>query len=143
MPAFEPLTAITNLVTEGMRRFLPEKMSEAEKTETTNSMIMFMAQQATQAGSDFRNFIVEYEGAAKDIPVLLVWFRSSIRPVFTVLTGYLDFIYFTSNTTDWGDEKVALLKAINIIVLMFWFGERAVANSGIIGILKSKITGTK
>ena len=90
-----------------------------------------------------QQFILEYEGAAKDYkdipfigPIILL-FRGLIRPMFTVAVGYWDWIYFTTALV-WAPEKVKLLTAINLLVLVFWFGERAVKNSGIVQLLIGK-----
>lgn len=133
--AFDPLSAIFGLIETGLDKFVPDKMDEAEKKQLKADMTKFMANQAAGENAEFRDFVLQYEGAAKDIPKILVWFRSSIRPLFTCLVGYLDYLYFTGATASWAGESVALLKAINIIVLMFWFGERAVKNSGVIELL--------
>jgi hypothetical protein len=133
--AFDPLSAIFGLIETGLDKFIPDKMDEADRNQLKANMTKFMANQALTENSDFRKFILQYEGAAKDIPTLLIWFRSAIRPAFTCLVGYLDYQYFTGATTTWAPESIALLKAINIIVLAFWFGERAVKNSGVIELL--------
>lgn len=125
-----PFEVITGLIKTGLDKFIGDKMDEGDKKQLEADMVQFVSNQAFQQNSDFRKFIVEYEGAAKDVPKLIVYFRSLIRPVFTVLVGYLDFLYFTSLTMT-GDQA-DLLKAVNIIVLTFWFGERAITNSGII-----------
>ena len=131
-----PFEIITDLIKVGLDKFVPDKMDEADKKQLESNMVQFVSNQAFQQNSDFRKFIVEYEGAAKDVPVVIVYFRSLIRPIFTCLVGYLDFLYFTS-TTMTGDQA-DLLKAVNIIVLTFWFGERAITNSGIIDKLLSR-----
>lgn len=139
--AFDPVTAGIDLVKTFLNKFVSDKMSEAERKALEMQAEMFVAQQSLAEDSAFRSFVQEYEGAAKDIshiPVvgpLLTLLRAAIRPVFTMLVGYLDWIYFTAAVADWSEDQAALLKAINIIVLMFWFGERAVKNSGIVELL--------
>lgn len=139
--AFDPVTAGIDLVKTFLNKFVSDKMSEGEKAALAMQAEMFVAQQSLAEDSAFRSFVQEYEGAAKDIsniplvgPILTL-LRSAIRPVFTLLVGYLDWIYFTGPGSNWTDDQGALLKAINIIVLMFWFGERAVKNSGIVELL--------
>jgi hypothetical protein len=141
--SFEPISAVLNLVETGLDKFIPDRMDEADKKALKAEMTKFMAQQALTENSEFRDFILQYEGAARDIPTLLVWFRSAIRPAFTCLVGYLDYLYFTGATTSWHPEGIALLKAINIIVLAFWFGERALKNSGLVGLLMKKVGTSK
>lgn len=121
----DPISTGIDAVMAVVRRIWPEPMSKEKEAEVQESL-----------EGTFRKFVVEYEGAAKDIPKPILYLRSLIRPVFTCMIGYIDFLYFSVTTTAWGPEKIALLKAINMIVLFFWFGERAVTNSGIIGLLK-------
>jgi len=136
--SLDPITAGIDLIKMFGNKFLADKMSEEEKAQLEMQATMFVTQEARKADSSFRDFIGAYEGAAKDVPRLIVIFRSLIRPAFTILVGYLDWIYFTGAASGWTDEQGALLKAINIIVLMFWFGERAVKNSGVIDLLIKK-----
>jgi hypothetical protein len=133
--SLDPITAITDLVKTGLNKFVRDKMSEGDAAKLEANMTMHVMTEARKDGSSFRDFIVKYEGAAKDVPRPIVYLRSLIRPSFTILVGYLDWIYFTGNVSVWTPEAVGLLKAVNAIVLMFWFGERAVKNSGIIELL--------
>jgi hypothetical protein len=55
-----------------------------------------------------------------------------IRPVITIMVGYLDYVYITSLGSKFTVEQADLLKAMTVIVFMFWFGERMVKNTGLI-----------
>lgn len=138
--AFDPISAVSNLISKGLDKFVGDKMSEAEREELKFKMAAYTMEEARKRDSEFRDFVVEYEGAARDyreIPVIgpfMMMLRGIIRPAFTVLVGYLDWIYFTGPEI-WTGEQSGLLKAVNIIVLMFWFGERAVKNSGVMDLL--------
>jgi hypothetical protein len=134
--AFDPVTAVIDLIKTGLDKFVPDKMDEKDKQTLVQNMEMFTAKEARDENSSFRSFIVEYEGAAKDVPRLVVILRSLIRPIFTILVGYLDYLYFTG--TGFTPEQGDLLKSVNVIVLFFWFGERAVTNSGILDKLIKK-----
>ena len=123
--AIDPISIGIQAVMDVVKRIWPEPMTKEKEAEVQGSL-----------EGTFRNFVIQYEGAAEDIPKPILYLRSLIRPVFTVMIGYIDFIYFSAVTGAWTPEKIALLKAINMIVLFFWFGERAVTNSGIIGLLK-------
>lgn len=136
--AFDPVSAVISLIDTGIDKFLPDKMSEKEKETLKKDLAIHASQEARQVNSDFRNFVVAYEGAAADVPKIIVIFRSLIRPCFTCLLGYLDWLYFTGATTDWSPDAVSFLKAINLIALGFWFGERALQRSGLIDVLKIK-----
>jgi len=146
--SWDPITGITDLVKTGLNKFLPDKMSETDRAKLNADMTQFMASEATKANSVFRKFILEYEGSMKDykdvpyIGKLVLVFRGLIRPVFTIGVGYWDYLYFTAGNMDlWTPEKASLLKAINLIVLIFWFGERAAQNSGLMDMLKGKLGG--
>jgi len=120
----DPISTAIDAAMTVVRRLWPEQMSKEKEAEVQQNL-----------EGTFRNFVIEYEGAAKDIPKALIYLRSMIRPVFTILIGYIDYLYFTGAPA-WSVEKIGLLKAVNMIVLFFWFGERAVTNSGILNILK-------
>jgi hypothetical protein len=134
--AFDPLTAVFSLIETGIDKFLPKKMDEAEKAQFVQQMKIHAATEARNAKSDFRQFVLGYEGAAKDVPRIVVIIRSLIRPVFTVMVGVIDWFYFTGGDTAWNAETISLLKGINYIVLGFWFGERALQRSGLIDVMK-------
>lgn len=121
----DPISTAIDAAMAVIKRIFPEKMSEEKEAEVKGSL-----------EQTFRTFVIEYEGAAKDLPKPILYLRSLIRPVFTCMIGYIDYMYFSAVAGSWAPEKIALLKAINMIVLFFWFGERAVTNSGIIGLLK-------
>lgn len=141
----DPISTISDLVKTGLNKFVRDKMSEKDAAELEQNMEMFLLKEAREENSAFREFVVQYEGAAKDyinVPIvgpLILVLRGMIRPVFTWAVGYWDYLYFTGTTSDWADEKIALLKAINIIVLMFWFGERAIKNTGLMDLLLKKV----
>ncbi len=137
--AFDPISAVFELINTGLDKFVGDKMSEKDQVELKQNMEMFVAKEARSESSAFRDFVVQYEGAAKDVPRVIVIFRSLIRPLFTILVGWLDYMFFTGATTTWHPEAIAMLKAINVIVLAFWFGERALKNSGLIDILRKKV----
>lgn len=139
--AFDPISAVFNLVETGLDKFVPDKMDEKDKAELKQNMEMFIAKEARTESSAFREFIVQYEGAAKDVPKVVVVLRSLIRPIFTILVGYLDALFFMGETTSWQPEAIAMLKTINIIVLAFWFGERALKNSGLVELLLTRPAG--
>lgn len=131
--AFDPLTAVSNLIEKGLDKFVADKMSEKEKAELTNNMQMYILSEARQEGSAFRSFVLAYEGEAKDykdIPLvgpLMMLIRGLIRPAFTLGVAYWDWGFFVArDISNWPADKTNLLFAINIIVLIFWFGERTV-----------------
>lgn len=136
--AFDPISAGIDLVKTFANKFLSDKMTEAEKATIAMQAEAFVVTESRNEDSAFRQFVIDYEGDAEKAPRPILWLRSMIRPCFTILVGYLDWLYFTGNISAWTPEAVGLLKGINIIVLLFWFGERAVKNSGLIELLLKK-----
>jgi len=135
MASLDPITGVLNLGKTFLDKFVADK---DQKIKLAHDFELFALQETTKQDGIFRDFVLQYEGAAKDVPKIVVLFRSMIRPVFTCAVGYFDYIFFTGNTTSWAPEAIGLLKAVNVIVLAFWFGERAVKNSGIIEMLLAK-----
>lgn len=76
----------------------------------------------------------ELEGTASDlkaIPFLgpiVIFARGMFRPLFSYFVMYLDAIWFTTDTSHWSEQQNTAMIVINIIVLTFFFGERAVKN---------------
>lgn len=135
--AFDPLTAVFDLVKTGVDKFLPDKMSEVEKTTLKNNMTMFMMTESKQAGSAFNQFVLDYEGAAKDHGPFIKWLRGVIRPVLTILISGA-YLWGWANPDSWTVDQMAMLNPAFLIILAFWFGERAIKNTGIIDVLKKK-----
>lgn len=75
----------------------------------------------------------EMEGTAKDLQALpivgsiVLFLRGAFRPVFAYFTMWLYWLYFT-RVMEWTERQEALLYATGIIVLIFYFGERAAQN---------------
>lgn len=73
------------------------------------------------------------EGTASDLQhfgflgKVVVFARGMFRPLFSYCVAYWDWVYFVSERT-WTDQQQTLLLTVNLIVLVFYFGERAVKN---------------
>lgn len=129
--ALDPLTAVFDLVKTGVDKFLPDKMSELEKVTLKNKMTMFMMEESRKAGSSFNQFVLDYEGAAKDHGPFIKWLRGIIRPVLTIVISGA-FIWGWANPLEWSADQMALLNPAFLIILVFWFGERAINNTNIV-----------
>ena len=119
----------------------PAKLSEADLAEIEadtdrremerEKNVMAWANEQDQA---FFTFTKEMEGTAsdlKDVPFLgpiIIFLRGAFRPIFAYFTMYLDFMWFTTDTGHWSDQQNTAMIVINIIVLVFFFGERTVKN---------------
>lgn len=106
------------------------RITEAENLRNLKTMAL-----VNEAQVEFNRRIVELEGSASDlktIPVIghiLIFLRGAQRPVWGFATLYLDFKVLSGG---WNiSEQVrlqALMLAINLLVLGFLFGERAIKN---------------
>jgi len=137
----DPVTAVSDLIKTGLNKFVRDKVSEDVMEKIDNNFKMHVLTESNKEKGAFRNFILAYEGSISDyknfkfIGPIVVLARGLIRPLFTYATGYWDWIFFSSDTTEWDPLKIKLLFAINLIVLIFWFGERLLKNTGIAEIL--------
>ena len=101
------------------------KRLELEKKQQADQTLLDAEREITQR-------ISELEGTAKDLrslPVLgriVIFARGCQRPIWGFFTIWLDYQWFTSWTLS--DHQQKALIAINLLVLGFLFGERAVKN---------------
>jgi hypothetical protein len=84
--------------------------------------------------AQFNDRVREHEGTAKDLqalpmigPVLLT-LRGVQRPAWGFAALYFDWLWFGGEFAQMTDQQQATLYAINLLVLGFLFGERAVQN---------------
>ena len=147
--ALDPVTAITDLVKVGLNKFVGDKISDKDKIELEQNMEMFVAAESRKENGAFRQFVLAYEGSAADyknfplVGPLIMIMRGLVRPLFTYATGYFDFIYFTKVGVGWTPEQAQLLAIINVIVLVFWFGEKILVNTGLMDVLLKAFTNKK
>ncbi|MGI9250696.1 MAG: hypothetical protein ACR2PR_07155 [Pseudohongiellaceae bacterium] len=119
----------------------PAKMSESEAAELElaveqiqHKRDMDVLEYAADQDKRFNERTIAMEGTAKDlqaIPFLgpvVIFARGMFRPVFAYFTLYLDSQWFLTDTTAWTEQQNTAMIVINIIVLVFFFGERTVKN---------------
>ena len=87
------------------------------------------------ADGEFNQRIKDLEGTAADlrkIPVLgsiILFMRGCLRPIFGFFTLYMDYLVFSGAwIIEQGSRLESAFFAINLLVLGFLFGERAVKN---------------
>jgi len=94
---------------------------------------MAQLQADKEAEAEFNQRTLEMEGTAKDLQALpyvgsvVLFLRGAFRPLFAYFTAYLDWLYFYQSMP-WTDKQQALVYAVNMLVLGFFFGERALKN---------------
>lgn len=113
--------SIVGPVVDKVLSFIPDPKQRAEAKAA--------AMQAAMDGDEaFRNFVVEYEGAAKDVHWLLQLHRGGVRPniTYAAIIGF-----FVAIWTNQPVEIIDMLFKLNLLCLAFWFGERALGNLGL------------
>ena len=119
----------------------PPNMSEGDKAamrvlieENSHTQAMEITELAQRTQEAFDKRTIELEGTARDLTAvpyvgaLIIFLRGAFRPLFSYMTLYLDFVFFTTNTSAWTEQKVTLFIIINIMVIGFFFGERMLKN---------------
>jgi hypothetical protein len=143
--AVDPITAVIDLVRTGLNKFVRDKVDEGTLKSIELDFEKHVLTEARTENSDFRSFVISYEGEAKDYKdvrffgPLILMVRGLIRPIFTLATAWWDWQFFAS-VAEWSEPKIQVLYSVNLIVLMFWFGERAIKNSGIIDTMAKLFT---
>ena len=129
-------------VTDVVMAYLPPDMSPEKKAEI---QLAAAAQEAAnklsaltmahEMDKDFNKRITDLEGTASDLKSLpivgpiLLFFRGAQRPVWGFATIYLDYQVFSNNWSVLpGSQQSAAFYVINVLVLGFLFGERAIQN---------------
>jgi len=80
--------------------------------------------------SNFRDFVVAYEGTGDKVHPIIQILRGSVRPILTYfLAG--TFVYGFANPNAISSETMTMLFQLNLLSLGFWFGERALRNLGL------------
>ncbi len=139
--------SVVSAVADTVKAYFPPSMSDKEKAElemaireAENKANLERLKLAHQADAEFNQRIKDLEGTASDLkalPVvgpLMLFLRGCQRPAWGIGTLWIDFQVFSGAwdvnlKTDqgWTPEGLALV-IVNLLVLGFLFGERAVAN---------------
>lgn len=86
-----------------------------------------------EAENALTNRITQLEGSAQDlraIPIvgpIVIFLRGLQRPVWGYATLYFDYVWMTTSVTYTEKQQLALI-VINLLVMTFLFGERAIQN---------------
>jgi len=123
-----------------VKDYFPPDMKEDDKQKFALAFKNVELQKQTQvdkaaneAEKNINERIAAHEGTAKDLmslPVvgrLLIFARGCQRPVWGFATMYIDFMWF-SNAWVLNERQESAVWVINLLVLGFLFGERAIKN---------------
>jgi hypothetical protein len=122
------------------KEYFPADMSPEQKADLalkTKQLEANIQQQMDDAANTaeeiLTNRISQLEGTASDlksVPIvgpLVLFLRGLQRPLWGYATLFMDYMWFSEWTTLTSKQESALM-AINILVLGFLFGERAIKN---------------
>lgn len=132
---------IGSAIVDTVKDYFPPSMSDKEKSELSmriaeaaNKQANEAAKLANEAEAEFNSRIKDLEGTAKDlksIPIIgpvVIFLRGCQRPVWGYSTLYMDFMIFSGKWADITEMQESALWVINLLVLGFLFGERAIKN---------------
>lgn len=125
-----------------VEKWLPERMSESEKKQFEFAVQKFFHEKqmelishAHEQDKEFNKRITEMEGTASDlkgVPIVgsfILLLRGAFRPIFSYFTLAVDYMVFCGK---WDisshNELAGAFYAMNVLVLTFYFGERALKN---------------
>ena len=127
-------------IADTVKDYFPPSMSDKEKSELSlkiseaqRNYDLAIMDKANEADAEFSSRIKEMEGTASDLKTIpfvgtfVIFLRGLQRPVWGFATLYLDFQSFSNTWTLTEKQDVALI-VINLLVLGFLFGERALKN---------------
>lgn len=128
-------------IVDGVKDYFPPSMSDKEKAalatrikDSADKQANESAKIANEAEAEFNQRIKDMEGTANDlksIPVigpLVIFLRGCQRPIWGYATLYMDFMVFSDKWKALTETQESALWVINLLVLGFLFGERAVKN---------------
>jgi hypothetical protein len=128
-------------IVDGVKSYFPPSMSDQEKAELSERINREANIQANEAArivneerAEFNQRIQEMEGTASDLKSIaffgpiVIFLRGCQRPVWGYATLYMDFMVFSGRWKELSEMQESALWVINLLVLGFLFGERAVKN---------------
>lgn len=134
-------TGLVSEVMDTVEKYFPPDMSEKDKAELrtkANELALKQEAQTNQAirdsEADLTDRISNLEGTASDLkslPVVgrvILFCRGAQRPIWGYATMFCDFMWFSGEWNSMTDKQQSCLWVINLLVLGFLFGERAVKN---------------
>ena len=137
----ESLFALGKTIADKLFPDADKKIETKQQKEQFEAMYrMALLEEALKENSEFRKFMLEYEGRLIDIPKPVQYLRSSVRPVITyIATG--SYIYGFLHPERFTPEQLSMLHGILLLILGFWFGEKAIVRTGLVDLLKTKLNG--
>lgn len=131
---------VVGTVVDAIKTYFPPSMSDKEKAELELALTRLAAEKDKQlaemgikAEAEFNSRIKEMEGTASDLKAVplvgsvVLFLRGVQRPAWGFAVLYFDYMVFAKQWIPTQTQESMLL-AVNLLVLGFLFGERAVKN---------------
>jgi len=128
-------------IVDTVKDYFPPSMSEQEKADLSLRIQQASDKQANEAAkianeaqAEFNQRIKDLEGTATDLKAipffgtLVLFARGAQRPVWGFSTLYMDMMIFSGSWSPLSQTQESALWVINLLVLGFLFGERAIKN---------------
>jgi hypothetical protein len=128
-------------IVDTVKDYFPPSMSDLEKAELAARIKDAADKQANEAArlvnaaqAEFNLRIKDLEGTAKDlnnvrfVGPIVIFLRGCQRPVWGYATLYMNFMVFSGRWPQLSEMQESALWVINLLVLGFLFGERAIKN---------------
>jgi hypothetical protein len=143
------LSKVTNFLTgglgekivEGVQAYFPPDMTPEQKArleiaikDQSHKREVELLALAGEQDKEFNDRVRDLEGTAKDLTQfgwpgrIIVFLRGCQRPVWGGLVMYMDVKWFSGDWSGLTEQQESALWVINLLVLGFLFGERAVKN---------------
>lgn len=128
-------------IIDTVKDYFPPSMTDQEKAQVelvirqvAHQETMDLANAAHEERAQFNNRVHNHEGTAKElqqfgvIGKLIIFLRGCQRPIWGYGTLYIDFMWFSGKWTGLTQQQESALWVVNLLVLGFLFGERAIKN---------------
>jgi hypothetical protein len=128
-------------IKEGVMSYFPPDMTPQQKQEVEFKLELLMQEKTKEANrmleaaaTQLDKRIAEQEGTAKDLAAIgwlgkpILFARGAQRPIWGFATLYMDYQWFFESIREFSDKQESALIVINLLVLGFLFGERAIKN---------------
>lgn len=160
-----PLAAIPiigGLLDKILDKVAKDKVDDATMEQLKQEAEKMLRDEGQQEIQQFYDFVLDYEGRAEDHGRFIQWLRGSVRPVLTyVFSGcflYIVYLWATGGSVPLDPDTLKLMAEnpgfalqvaqnqkiafqfiglCTLLCLFFWFGGRAVRDSGILEMFKS------
>ena len=135
----DKITDVIDAVSGRTERLTPEQLASVQQITMDHELAVEQS---------WQSFMIDHEGKAKDMPKFVQILRALVRPSLSwLIPGFAGWVswYQLTRITFLSEIQAQLLAQINnklwiatFMVLGFWFGEKLLTRTGIMGAFKNK-----